>query len=197
MSEMWRLFIALELPPPILQSVSRVQNDLKRKIPERAAKWVRPDGIHLTLKFLGDVPTNQMDAIRTSLADAVEGHAPFFIGIQGLGCFPHTRQPRVLWLGLVGEVQKLAALQQSVEQQIAPLGYPTEERGFHPHLTLARANRDAPRQDLAALGRAAEDGLGQLGSWQVANVSLMRSQLRPTGAVYTQVWDISLEPSGG
>jgi 2'-5' RNA ligase len=196
MTDAWRLFIALELPPPILRTIANVQSDLRRTIPERAARWVRPEGIHLTLKFLGDVPVEKVDDLRVKLAKAAEGHHPFMLGIQGLGCFPNLRQPRVLWLGLVGEVQELAALQESVENHIAPLGFPTEERDFHPHLTLARTARDATRQEAAALGRAAEQGIGQHGAWQVAEVSLIRSQLRPEGALYTEVWNVHLEPSG-
>ncbi len=197
MSEMWRLFIAVELPEPVVKSVAKVQGDLKRAIPDRAARWVRPEGIHLTLKFLGDVPIDQLDNLRGGMSDAASGHETFFLGIQGLGCFPNLKQPRVLWLGLVGEVQALAALQESVEACIAPLGFPSESRGFQPHLTLARSGRDATREELAALGRAAERGLGQIASWQVKNFSLMRSQLRPEGAVYTRVWDVSLEPARG
>src|SRR5574341_660827 len=192
MTDTWRLFIALELPPPILKSIAKIQSNLRCTIPERAVRWVHLEGIHLTLKFLGDVPVDKVDDLRTRLAKAAEGHHPFMLGIQALGCFPSLRQPRVLWLGFVGDMQALAVLQEEVERHIAPLGFPSEERDFHPHLTLARTARGATRQEIAAMGRAAEQGVGQLGAWQVDKVSLIRSQLRPEGALYTQVWNVRL-----
>jgi 2'-5' RNA ligase len=188
-----RLFIAIELPHDILRTVERVQNQLKPAIPGRAAKWVRPEGIHLTLKFLGDVPRVQTDGIIEEMQAAARGHTAFFLSIEGLGCFPNTRNPRVLWLGLTGDVRDLAALQADVESHIAPLGYPSEERGFHPHLTLARSAREAHRDELAAIGKAAEKGLGTLGSWRIDAISLMRSDLRSDGAVYTRVAHVPLE----
>jgi RNA 2',3'-cyclic 3'-phosphodiesterase len=188
-----RLFIAIELPRDILRTVEKVQNQLKATIPPRAAKWVRPEGIHLTLKFLGDVPLLQIDAVVEEMQAAVRGHTPFFLTIEGLGCFPNTKNPRVLWLGLTGDVRDLAALQAGIEEHITPLGYPAEDRGFHPHLTLARSARDARRNELAGIGKAAEKGLGTLGSWRIDAVSLMRSDLHPDGAVYTQAAHILLD----
>jgi RNA 2',3'-cyclic 3'-phosphodiesterase len=191
--ELQRLFIALELPLDLLRIVEKTQSDLKRTIPPNAAKWVSPSGIHLTLKFLGDVPIRQINPIITAIQDAVRGQSAFYLSIEGLGCFPNAKNPRVLWLGLTGNVRQLATLQSSIEAHIAPMGYPTEERGFHPHLTLARAAREARREEVAALGRAAEHGIGALGSWRVDAVSLMRSQLRPEGALYTQEASIQLD----
>jgi RNA 2',3'-cyclic 3'-phosphodiesterase len=188
-----RLFIAIELPRDILRTVEKVQSQLKSAIPGRAAKWVRPEGIHLTLKFLGDVPISQIDTIIDEMQAAVSGHIQFFLTIEGLGCFPNTNNPRVLWLGLTGDVRDLAALQAGIEERIAPMGYPPESRGFHPHLTLARSAQDARREELVAIGKAAEKGLGTLGSWRIDEVSLMRSDLRPDGAVYTQVTNVPLD----
>ncbi len=193
MSDSWRLFVALELPRELLRRIARVQDSLKLSIPDRAVKWVRPEGIHLTLKFLGDVPISQLDDIAAALERAVRGHSAFALEIEGLGCFPNIRAPRVLWMGMLGDVRQLAALQSSLEAEIAPLGYPSEERGFHPHLTLARAAREASRADLAAVGAAAEKGIGNLGGWRVESVSLIRSQLRSDGAVYTRVGEVKLE----
>lgn len=196
MSEAWRLFIALELPPNALEAVKQAQADLSRLIPPHAARWVRPEGIHLTLKFLGEAPVEQIDDLKAALAEATAGHNGFELGIQGLGCFPNARRPRVVWLGITGDVQQLRALQADVEKSIAPLGYPTESRRFSPHLTLARAARRASRDDLEELGRVAEEkDLGHLVNWRVDSVSLMRSQLKPDGAVYTQIGHAPLEPS--
>jgi RNA 2',3'-cyclic 3'-phosphodiesterase len=188
-----RLFIAIELPRDILRTVEKIQSQLKSVIPGRAAKWVRPEGIHLTLKFLGDVPLSQINSVIDEMQAAARGHTQFFLTIEGLGCFPNTKNPRVLWLGLTGDVRDLAALQAGIEERIAPMGYPSEERGFHPHLTLARSAREAHRDELALIGKEAEKGLGTLGSWRIDEVSLMRSDLRPDGAVYTQVAKVPLD----
>lgn len=181
-----RLFIAVELPPNVVKTIEQVQNDLKGAILGRGAKWVSPDSTHLTLKFLGDVPAQHIDKIIAGMQEAANGFSTFFLTIEGLGCFPNTKNPRVLWLGLTGNVRGLSALQASIESQIAPMGYPTEDRAFHPHLTLARTVRGARRDEIEAIGKAAEHGLGTLGSWRVEGVSLIRSDLRPTGAVYTR-----------
>ncbi len=193
MDKAWRLFIALELPDEVVEQIGRLQGKLKRTVPSRAARWVDPHSIHLTLKFLGDVPVEEIDAIKDGVAQAAKGHPSLRLAVQGLGCFPDTKRPRVLWLGVTGNLDALQALQASVEEHVAPLGYPVDERGFSPHLTLARTGRQASREEAAALGRAAENGDGSaLAGWQAARVSLMRSQLKPDGAVYTRVFEAEL-----
>ena len=107
MSESWRLFIALELPPNVLKAVAQAQTDLKRFIPSQAARWVRPESVHLTLKFLGDAPVGQVEDLKIALVEATAGHSGFELGIQGLGCFPNARRPRVLWLGITGDLKQL------------------------------------------------------------------------------------------
>jgi 2'-5' RNA ligase len=194
MNETWRLFIAIELPDHVLKTITQVQADLKRAIPERAVRWTRPEGIHLTLKFLGDVRISQIEEIKTALAQATVGHAAFELGIQGLGCFPNLARPRVLWVGVTGDTKSLRTLQAGVEHTISPLGFPAEDRGFSPHLTLARAARSASRDDAVLVGKIVQErDVGQLVSWQVGSVSLMRSQLKPNGAQYTQVTEVRLE----
>lgn len=193
MSEAWRLFIALELPRNVLAVLARIQSDLKRTAPPGAARWVQPEGIHLTLKFLGDVPVGQLADLKAALEQAVSGHEPFELAIEGLGCFPNTQRPRVLWAGVTGDLNRLNALQAAVERYIAPLGYPTERDTFSPHLTLARTARQATRDEIAALGRLAEQkDIGQAARWRVEAVSLMRSQLKPDGAVYTELHQAKL-----
>ncbi len=195
MTSSWRLFIALELPPEIVHELKHLQAELQRIVPEGVASWVRPEGIHLTLKFLGDVPLRQLDALKAALEESVTGWRCFSLHLGELGCFPSMANPRVLWVGVGGDLKQLAALQASVEKHIAPLGYPPEERGFSPHLTLARARRSARREEAAALGRAAETHHpSQTTPWRVDAVSLMRSQLDPRGAIYTRVHYVALEP---
>lgn len=192
MNDTQRLFIAIELPANVLKTIAQVQADLKRVVPERAVRWTRPEGIHLTLKFLGDVRASQLDEIKAALAQAA-GHASFGLSVQGLGCFPNLARPRVLWVGVTGDIKSLRALQADVEKNIAPLGFPAEERGFSPHLTLARTSQGAGRDETALIGKVVQDrDVGQLVSWQVDAVSLMRSQLKPDGAQYTQIAEVSL-----
>lgn len=193
MNESWRLFIALELPPDVLKAITRLQDDLKRAIPARAARWVRPEGIHLTLKFLGDVRADRLDELKAAMAEAVTGHPGFELSLEGLGCFPNAERPRVLWVGVTGEIGPLRSLQSDVEKTITPLGFPAEERGFSPHLTLARTARGANREDAAQIGQISiEHDVGLLASWRVRSVSLMRSTLKPDGAEYTQVAESAL-----
>jgi 2'-5' RNA ligase len=198
MSEAWRLFIALELPPDVLKAITRVQSRFEDMLPERAIRWVRPQGIHLTLKFLGDAPPEQLDDLNAALVGAAAGRQAFRLGVEGVGCFPNTQRPRVMWLGVVGDLKPLRALQAGVEEHIAPLGYPPDKRGFSPHLTLGRARRNAGRDALATVGQLVEtEEVGRLADWQVTSVSLIRSQLKPGGAVYTQVGEAGLETPGG
>ncbi len=191
----WRLFVALELPSDVLHALEKLQADLRRHIPGRAVRWVRPEGIHLTLKFLGDVPCDQVGELQTALDQAVAGRHRFSLNVEGLSCFPNMNRPRVLWVGVTGALKPLLALQQGVEEHIAPLGFSTEERSFSPHLTLARTGQRASRDEMAALGEAVQKyTIGQIASWEVQTVSLMRSYLKPDGATYTQVYTVALEP---
>jgi 2'-5' RNA ligase len=197
MSEMWRLFIALELPEDVLRAIGRLQSDLKKTLGTRSARWTRLDGIHLTLKFLGDVPAGRVGEIGAGIEKAASASKPFELRAQELGCFPNLERPRVLWLGLAGDLSTLRALQADVERQIAPLGFPTEARGFSPHLTLARTAQSATRAEAAAIGVAASGhDSDELAAWRVTVLSLMRSQLRPDGAVYSRVAEAELGSRG-
>jgi len=188
MAEIWRLFIAIELPENLIQRIARVQQQLEKQIPARAVRWVKPESIHLTLKFLGDVETTRIDSLNQALVQATANHSSFSLDVAEPGCFPNTHRPRVLWLGLDGEVEPLGRLQQSVESRIVELGFDPEDRPFSPHLTLARVQRNASRDDASQVGLAAERGLAEpVGGWHVTGLSLMRSQLKPSGAVYTEV----------
>lgn len=194
MAEMLRLFVAVELPAPLLDALSDLQRQLAGVVPRDSVRWTRPTGIHLTLKFLGDAPADQRRDIERGMAQAAAGRAPFALRVAGLGCFPNYRQPRVFWVGLEGDLTALHALRDAVEAAIAPLGYPTERRPFNPHLTLGRTSKHARKDEVAALGRALEGmDVGALGEIDVRGVSLMRSQLRPDGAVYTQLAYCKLE----
>jgi 2'-5' RNA ligase len=181
-----RAFIAIELPEAILAELGNIEARLKPQMPHDAIRWVKSDSIHLTLKFLGQVPSDQLGLITSSLRTAMAAHAPFVLEIKGAGCFPNIHRPRVVWVGVQEKEHRLQALQRAVENAISPLGYPTEIRDFTPHLTLGRVARDVRQTDQKKIGDVVEAaGVGSLGKWEVRQVALIRSDLKPTGAEYT------------
>jgi 2'-5' RNA ligase len=188
-----RTFIAVELDYTVRQALASTQDDLRRALPHRSVRWVRPEGIHLTLKFLGDTPAARLQEVRSALAEAAGKVAPFSFDVQGLDCFPNPRRPRVLWVGVKEPTGKLRALWHAVEAHVAPLGWPTERRGFQPHLTLGRVQRRANSAERQAIGRLVERAnVGWLAGMDVPAVSFIKSDLRPTGAVYATLAEAAL-----
>ncbi len=186
MVEELRLFVALELPADVRSALSGVQERLKRQAPRGAVRWTGPEGIHLTLQFLGEVPAARQEAIAAAVTRAASGHGPLNLRAEGLGCFPNNRNPRVVWVGLAGDLEALAALQGSVAAALTPLGFRPDARGFSPHLTLGRVRREASGDEARAVGRLIEGtALDTAARWTADALSLMRSELRPEGARYT------------
>ena len=184
--EQIRSFIAIELSQDVKDSLSRLQDRLKRQVPERSVRWVRPGGVHLTLKFLGDVPATRIASISQAVETACRGFSQFTIELAGLGCFPNPRRPRVVWVGVREPTGTLVRLQKAVEGALAELGFKPEGRPFRPHLTLGRVQRKVGHSDRQRLGELiAESDVDLLGRMTVASVNLIRSDLRPDGAVYT------------
>jgi len=195
---MIRAFVAVELDAPLRQALAQVQATLRRQLqqavgPDVRIQWVKPASIHLTLKFLGDIPEEQAPDIQAALARVAGGHSRFAVDVEGLGVFPDVRAPRVLWVGLTTHVDVLKRLAADVEAGLAALGFPSEARSFNPHLTLARVKERAHDvgQALSAGGVLTQDA--RLGALQVAALSLMKSDLQPSGSVYTQLCHASLK----
>jgi 2'-5' RNA ligase len=183
--EQIRSFIAIELPGEAREGLAGLRKRLERD-EHRFVKWVDPKGIHLTLKFLGNVPTGQVAQITSAVEEGSRGTSPFHLEIWGLGAFPSARQPRVLWVGVHGDTDKLSKLQQNIDSAVAALGFSREERPFVPHLTLARTREVASGPERRSLGELIsstifEDKYG----FEVQAVKLMRSQLTRAGAIYT------------
>ena len=192
-----RTFIAIELDDELRENLGRLQSQLREQMPPRSVRWVRPEGIHLTLKFLGDTPVEQVDEVKGALAAAAAGIGPFTVTAGGLGCFPDTRRPRVVWVGLQEETGALARLRDAVEAHVAPLGFPTENRRFHPHLTLGRVQRYASRSEVGEIGRVVGASLsGIRDEMAVTAVHYIKSDLRPSGAVYTTLFEAPLAGPG-
>lgn len=182
-----RLFIALELPDQARQALLDLQQRLRSRDSAHAVRWLAEATFHLTLKFLGDTPANRVADLEAGLALAVQGHTPFEIGIIGKNQAERISSLQVIWAACTGDNQALWNLRSAVEQHIAPLGFPTEARPFNPHFTLGRARRDATKEQLLALWNLLKLEKSVLATWQVEGVSLMLSDLQPTGAVYSRI----------
>jgi 2'-5' RNA ligase len=191
--EQIRTFVAIELTQGLRDSLSHLQDRLKRRVPERAVRWVRPEAIHLTLKFLGDVPAVRIESISQAVEGACHGFGRFTIEVADLGCFPNARRPRVIWVGVREPRGTLLGLQEAIEGALAELGFKPENRPFKPHLTLGRVQRRAGRSEQQRLGELiAHSEVGLLGRMSVTSLNVMRSELRPGGAVYTALARASL-----
>jgi len=159
-------------------------------------KWVEPRGIHLTLKFLGSVEEAKVPALVQALTRACEGFGPFEVALSGLGVFPNPSRPRVAWVGLSGGVEKLLRLQEGMEKVLSPFGFPREDRAFTPHLTLARLKEGVAPDEARAFGQAFLRASPEAVSFNVEGISLMKSQLTPSGAIYTRLAFIPLRVVG-
>jgi len=183
-----RVFIALELPAVIKEAATAVQRELMKS--EAHVGWVRADGMHLTLKFLGEVSESQLSEIEKTLETVAGGTGSVKFTVRGLGVFPNPKNPRVVWLGIQPEDDRLSRLQERIDRALAPLGFPSEKRDFRPHLTLGRVKSSRGLDDLmkAMAGHhhfsAGECTLGEL--------HLIQSDLKPEGAVYTRLWSVAL-----
>lgn len=188
-----RSFIAIELPEEVRGGLARLRNELKRN-EHKFVKWVNPDGLHLTLKFLGNIPSKRVTEIINAIEEVTQGVSAFHLEISGLGAFPSLRQARVFWVGIGGEVDKLSKLQQNIDSALAVLGFAKEERPFVPHLTLARLRPGASPLERRSFGELVDSTIFEdKYHIEVEAVSLMRSQLTPAGAVYTRLSAVELD----
>ena len=188
-----RSFIAIELPAELKSALLSLQDEF-RSAGFNFVKWVAPEGIHLTLKFLGSVPQSKIPEIVAGMSRACSGIAPFRLETSELGVFPNIRRPGVFWLGVAGDLEQVSTLQKCIDDELKPLGFVPEKRAFTPHLTLARLRETASlqdRKDFGALVSAAH--FCSKNSIEVNGVNLMRSQLMPTGAVYSRLNEVKLK----
>jgi 2'-5' RNA ligase len=183
------MFVAIDLPASLRESLAILIAALRRDLP--GLRWVKPEGIHLTLKFLGDVPEAQDLRLREVLHRAVPSAVPpFDVRVEGVELFPDKGRPRVVWTGLREVNGSLLALQQRVEGAAKEAGFPAEGRPFKPHLTLARMGEGRPASDLPLI--LARHSLDDLGSFRVSTVCLFQSILRQGGAEYRHIEEFHL-----
>jgi len=180
---MIRSFIAIDLPEETRKALSSVQEQLKKS--RGGVRWVKPSSIHLTLKFLGDIHPPQVDQIAAVATQIVRAQSPITLCADGLGCFPNQRKPRVIWVGLMGEVDRLVNIQAGLENALEPLGFAREGRGFRPHLTIGRVKDRHRLQSLIEAMSTVE--LPEFNSFDADEIILYKSDLRPTGAIYTKL----------
>jgi len=187
-----RAFIAIDLSPEIQKSLDEVVKNYRAQLPHIPIRWVTASNIHLTLKFLGDVSLSNLNLLTEMIQKEISTHHQFDISVGGSGAFPNIRQPRVVWVGVEAPAE-LTAIQTGIEMTTARLGYSREERAFSPHLTLGRVSRNITAQDVKVISKILESvRVGFLGATCVEKVHLYRSDLQPTGAVYTQIFSSSL-----
>ncbi len=187
-----RAFIALDLTPEIRGRLDKVEAKLKDGLAGVPIRWAPGSNIHLTLKFLGDVSLSNLDVLRRVIQAESARHPKFEISVGGLGAFPSVHRPRVIWAGVEAPAE-LASLQNGIELELERLGYAREERDFSPHLTLGRVARNASPQEVRSIGNVvANSKVGFLGAATLGEVHLYKSDLNPTGAVYTKLFTAPL-----
>ncbi len=188
-----RVFAALELPPALCAQLSEVVAGLEALLPRGGVRWAKVGGMHVTLKFYGEVASERLAELRAALKQAAESAGPIALELQGLGVFPNPVHPRVIWVSVAGEVEKLLPLYQKVEQVSVALGFKPEARGFTPHLTLGRVKGHLVPREREALADALARQRGQaFGAFTAETLSLMSSELKPAGAEYARLFAASL-----
>ena len=186
-----RSFLAFELPEDIKTIVTRVSGEIRKSSLD--VRWVRPEFIHLTVVFMGDVQSEQIPSMGKSLDAVCANHGSFSISLKPMGCFPNSRNPRVIWLGIDGDLERMSRFRDDLQVALSPFGIKEEVRAFRPHLTLGRFKKPAKRQteleqmlvkyrELSSPARTLDE------------LVLFRSDLKPGGAVYTRMlsWCLSL-----
>ena len=196
-----RSFVAIELPQAVQDHLADVQEQLAARMGEsaRAVRWTRPESIHLTLQFLGDVAVMRLQMVKMAVAQGCQQTQPFHLETGGLGVFPTLRRPRIIWIGLEGDdeaMDALTRLQTSVSSALTRIGYKPDKE-FKPHLTLGRVRESARPGDLSAIAQAvSQAGRPKAVRFPVNAVSLMQSELRPGGSIYTRLSHVELAPTG-
>jgi 2'-5' RNA ligase len=188
MSNTIRAFIAIELPETVIDSIKNVQNHLISA--GIKLRWIQPENIHLTLKFLGNITTEDIERIRRAAFVAAMGLRPFFLEAKGLGVFPDIHRPRVVWVGISGQTSALIEMQKALEESLNQIGFPKETRPFREHLTVGRVKwKIDSKKVLIALNRyktCISD------PFAVKHFFLFKSDLKATGAVYTKLIQVPL-----
>jgi 2'-5' RNA ligase len=188
LQESIRSFVAIELPDRVRSRLTEIQEKLKEAAGD--VRWARPEGIHLTLKFLGNIQEDDIPKISEALAPVASQASPFQCTVGSLGAFPNLKNPRVIWAGVDDPSGQLESLQRAVEARLEGLGFRSEKKVFKPHLTLGRVKSARGKKDLTARVEACRNET--MGPIEVNEIILFRSDLKPTGAVYSNLKSFKL-----
>ena len=191
--EQIRSFIAIELPEGLKLELTQLEARLKSD-KQSGVKWVNPYGIHLTIKFLGNIAVDRIEGITRAMEEAACGISPFQLKVKELGVFPNSKRVQVAWVGVTGEVDKLTQLQKRIESNLTPLGFAPESRPFTPHLTLARLRAQTSLDERQRFGQLIANTTFEAAcTIEVDAINLIKSQLTREGAIYSQINSIGLE----
>ena len=178
-----RTFIGFEIPGEVLSQIHDLQARIK--VYGLKIRWVRIENIHLTLKFLGDVEAVKINEIADAVSKSAQGYAPISLQAKGIGAFPSIKRPRVLWVGLSGQLESLVGLQKALDENLEMLGFPKEKRPFKGHLTMGRIK---DKIEVKKFGDALMDSRGfESEIFTADRIILYKSELKPSGAVYTKL----------
>ena len=180
-SERWRLFVAVTIPDPVRNEIIAIQRELK-PVTLGVVRWTDADQLHVTLKFLGNIPIGSVAGVKQALDEACAGGCPFLLRAKGIGFFPNARSPSVIWVGFEDDDYVLPALQLRVERLLAPFVENPSTEIFRAHATLGRFQKYRRHKTERFIARAHALANCALGEWQVKDVGLFRSELRPNGA---------------
>lgn len=190
---MLRSFVAVEIPAEIQSALARSTAPLQKALPKPFIRWVAPQNVHLTLKFLGDVSPANLERLAEALKAEAVAHETFSMSVGGLGAFPTPRRARIIWIGLEAPAS-LMALLRGVEAVTARLGYASEDRPFSPHLTIGRVGQNVSGTDFQRIRTALEGAtVGALGTLRVDAVHIFKSDLQPGGSVYTHLYTLPMK----
>lgn len=174
-----RAFLAIQLPEKARGILSQVSQELAPQMPARAVRWVAADRIHLTLRFLGETPVSKVPVIGAQMDEIAAVTAPFELVLDDLGCFPNRKRPRIIWVGIQGEVDALRSLKTAVDEALMPLGWEKESRPFRAHLTLGRVKDSRRLQGVEWRAEVKKEAIC------VTAFHLIESRLMPSGPIYT------------
>ena len=191
---MVRAFISVAISSEARAALAAVIERLRQQPDFSGVRWVKPEVVHLILKFLGEIPETQVETVLGAAERAAQGTGAMTLTLSGIGAFPNLRNPKVLWVGLAGDLDQLKAFHRRIDQEINSVtGFPLEKRDFSPHLTLARVRDTASSDQHRRIGQAlSEVTLETEITWRVSEVNLMRSMLNPSGAEYDVLGSVEL-----
>ena len=184
-----RTFIAVSLSPSILAGIEKLMRTLQSN--GEGVHWVEPQNLHITLKFLGDVPLNDLPQLIRTLTQSVCQNYSFDLTLQGFGAFPNLESPKTIWIGCREGAEELGQLAEMINESLRPLGFPKEARRFSPHLTIGRVKKPAQRSPLMPILDANQNRL--FGSCSISEVQIFASELTRRGPIYTELAAVALQ----